>query len=136
MWCCDINVCHSYRALGLLASRFIAISSLPHNPPSIAGTISAQGLPPAVTAVNQLLEGLQQLLSRNTTTHKIVSSLIVTFWSGCPKERLLPQLNSSLLEQGGYEELMPFLLALQKDCHVCMYMLYVQLLSVMPLVTI
>ena len=122
------------RALGLLASKFSTSSQSP-NPPSTTTTIpaqstqglppttlanqSTQGLPPTTLAVNQLLDGLQQLLSRNATTHKIVCSLIVTFWNGCPKELLLPQLNSSLVEQGGYEELMPFLLALQKDCHVC-----------------
>ena len=117
---------HLNRALGQLASKF---SSSSPNPPSTTTTIpvqSTQGLPPTDITVNRLLDGLQQLLSRNATTHKVVGSLIITFWNGCPKEQLLPQLNSSLVEQGSYEELMPFLLALQKDCHVSLLCAYVQ----------
>ena len=51
--------------------------------------------------------------------HKMVVGLVLTFWKGCGfKGQLVPQLMTALTEDGGYEDLMPFLLAMQKDCHV------------------
>lgn len=65
------------------------------------------------------VNGLQQFLTRNFAMHKMVVGLVLTFWKGCGfKDQLVPQLMKSLTEDGGYEDLMPFLLTMQKDCHV------------------
>ena len=67
----------------------------------------------------QFVNGLQQFLGRNFATHKMVVGLVLTFWKDCSyKEQLISQLNMALTEEGGYEDLMPFILAMQKDCHV------------------
>ena len=98
--CCCV-VC---RALGLLATRLQASSDLPET----------------VQAIGQLLSGLQQLLMRNTAVHRTVAGLIVSHWGHCPSN-LLPFLSTILEDQGFYEELTPYVLSLQKDCHVCVY---------------
>ena len=77
----------------------------------------------ATNLLNQTMvhfvNGLQQFLTRNFAMHKMVVGLVLTFWKGCGfKDQLVPQLMKSLTEDGGYEDLMPFLLTMQKDCHV------------------
>ncbi len=98
-----------YRALGLLAAK------LGSDGGNLLTTQPDEGLSPTL---HQLIGNLQQLLSRNVATHKMVASLVIAEWVGCPKEQFLSALTSSLSEQGGYEEITPFILALQKDCHV------------------
>ena len=98
----------SDRALGQLAFK-ISNSSLQSIDSSTSTTSKV---------VSQFLEGLQQLLGQNVAIRKIISSLVVCFWEDCPKASLLPPLNTALTVQGGYEELVPHVLALQKDCHV------------------
>ena len=67
----------------------------------------------------QFVSGLLQFLMRSFAMHKIVVGLVLTFWKGCSfKEQLVSQLTSALTGDGGYEDLMPFILAMQKDCHV------------------
>lgn len=67
----------------------------------------------------QFISGLQQFLMRNFAMHKMVAGLVLTFWKGCSyKDQLVTHLTSALTEEGSYEDLMPFLLAVQKDCHV------------------
>ncbi len=98
-----------YRALGLLAAKLSSDGG------SLLSAESGEGLSPTL---HQLIGSLQQLLLRNVATYKMVVSLVIAEWTGCPKEQFLSALNSSLSEQGGYEEITPFILALQKDCHV------------------
>lgn len=70
--------------------------------------------------VLQFVQGLQQFLGRNFALHKMVASLVLTFWKGCGfKDQLVPQLMAALTEEAAYEDLMPFILTMQKDCHVC-----------------
>ena len=87
-----------YRALGLLASQ-----------------VGCHG--DSDSPLTQLSEGLRQMLAGNSATHKMVAALVVSFWKHCPGN-LVPQFTAALTEQGVYEEIMPFLLSLQKDCHV------------------
>ena len=69
----------------------------------------------------QFVSGLQQFLTRNLALHKMVVGLVLSFWKGCGfKEQLVGQLTSALTGDGGYEDLMLFILAMQKDCHVSM----------------
>lgn len=83
-----------------------------------------KGLSPAIV---QLIGSLQQLLSHSVATHKMGACLIVSEWAGCPREHFLSVLTNSLTQQNGYEELSPFLLALQKDCHVRNFILHLNL---------
>lgn len=101
----------SDRALGLLAFK---LNSAPVPPQSESNSST----PTASQVVSQFSEGLQQLLGQNVVIRKMISSLVICFWEDCPKPSLLPPLNAALTVQGGYEELMPYVLALQKDCHV------------------
>ena len=87
-----------YRALGLLAAQ-----------------VGCHG--DSDSPLTQLSEGLRQMLAGNSATHKMVAALVVSFWKHCPGN-LVPQFTAALTEQGVYEEIMPFLLSLQKDCHV------------------
>ncbi|XP_064406197.1 TATA-binding protein-associated factor 172-like [Halichondria panicea] len=96
------------KALGLLAAKLSSDGG------SLLSAEPGEGLSPTL---HQLIGSLQQLLSRNVATYKMVVSLVIAEWTGCPKEQFLSALNSSLSEQGGYEEITPFILALQKDCH-------------------
>jgi len=89
----------SLRALGQLAAKLTA----------------SGGLYPSCL---QLASNLQQMLSRAIATQRITASLVISFWENAPKQHFEPALNSALSEQGGFEELTPFVLALQKDCHV------------------
>ena len=78
---------------------------------------------PTSNSLSQIMlhfvNGLQQFLVRNFAMHKMVVGLVLTFWKGCGfKDQLVPQLMTALTEDRGYEDLMPFLLAMQKDCHV------------------
>ena len=57
------------------------------------------------------------MVAGNSATHKMVAALVVSFWKHCPGD-LLAQFTAALTEQGVYEEITPFLLSLQKDCHV------------------
>ena len=73
----------------------------------------------------QFVSGLQQFLARNFAMHKMIVGLVLTLWKGCSyKDQLVSQLTSALTEESGYEELMPFLLAMQKDCHVRMIVFF------------
>ena len=94
------RVCGS-KALGLLATRL---------------QISLD-LPESQQAIGQLVSGLQQLLMRNTAVHRAVAGLIVSHWGHCPPD-LLPTFSTLLEDQGFYEELTPYVLSLQKDCHL------------------
>ena len=87
-----------YRALGLLAFQ-----------------VGCRG--DSDSPLTQLSEGLRQMLVGNSATHKMVAALVVSFWKHCPGD-LLAQFTAALTEQGVYEEITPFLLSLQKDCHV------------------
>ena len=49
--------------------------------------------------------------------HRAVAGLIVSHWGHCPPD-LLPMFSTILEDQGFYEELTPYVLSLQKDCHV------------------
>ncbi len=98
-----------YRALGELAVK-LSSSSVDHQSS-------------ATNSLNQVMlhfvNGLQQFLTRNFAIHKMVVGLVLTFWKGCGfKDQLVPRLMTALTEDGSYEDLMPFLLAMQKDCHV------------------
>ena len=71
----------------------------------------------SASPLTQLSEGLRQMVAGNSATHKMVAALVVSFWKHCPRD-LLAQFTAALPEQGVYEEITPFLLSLQKDCHV------------------
>ncbi len=98
------------RALGLLASKLSSDGSkVEGNSPE------EKGLSPVLV---ELIGSLQQLLSNGVATHKMGACLIIAGWAGCPRDYFLSSLTTLLTQQNGYEELSPFILALQKDCHV------------------
>lgn len=63
------------------------------------------------------IDNLRQMASSNSATYKIIASLVVVSWGCCPQD-IVNILSTSLTEQPLYEELAPFLLSLQKDCHL------------------
>ena len=109
------------RALGLLAAK-LSISSdstsqSDHPPSSPPHPSSSSTLPHCTQALSTLCEGLRQMLVRCSSTHRTVASLVVGYWGQCPSD-LLSLLTTVLTEQASYEEIMPFLVAMQRDCHV------------------
>ena len=67
--------------------------------------------------VATLTEGLQQMLTRSSSAHRMVASLLVGYWGACP-DKLQPLLSNLLMERTTYEEIVPFLVAMQRECHV------------------
>ena len=57
------------------------------------------------------------MLTRPSSTHRVVASLVVGHWGQCPAE-LLALLNSILSERTTYEEIVPYLMTMQRECHV------------------
>lgn len=53
----------------------------------------------------------------SSATYKVLSALLVISWATCPPD-IAEKLKAILAEQCLYEETSPFLLSLQKDCHV------------------
>lgn len=98
------------RALGLLAAK---MSSSPSQT-TVSSTLTPEYSTPALTT---LCEGLKQMLVRSSSTHRMVASLMIGYWGKCP-EHLMSLLNSVLTERATYEEIMPFLAAMQRECHV------------------
>lgn len=47
----------------------------------------------------------------------MVASLVVGYWGSCTSD-LLALLTTVLTEKTTYEEIMPFLVAMQRECHV------------------
>lgn len=104
-----------YRALGELAMKLSSASC------GQATTLQTTNSMAIHNITLQFVSGLQQFLTRNLALHKMVVGLVLTFWKGCGfKEQLVGQLTLALTGDGGYEDLMPFILAMQKDCHVSM----------------
>ena len=58
-----------------------------------------------------------QMLNTNSAVYRTLASLLVNYWGTCPAG-LVDRLSAVLTEQGVYDELSPFLLQLQRDCHV------------------
>ena len=115
-----IHVCTLCRALGLLAAKLSISSdstSQSDHPPSSPPHQSSSTLPHCTQALSTLCEGLRQMLVRCSSTHRTVASLVVGYWGQCPSD-LLSLLTTVLTEQASYEEIMPFLVAMQRDCHV------------------
>ncbi len=107
----------AHRALGLLAS-ILAPSltkdgtvTLPPQPQSPLATT------PGSETVAPLTETVKQLLSGSVAIHKMVAALVVSHWGQCPQD-VLALLNTALTEHRAYDELTPFVVTLQKDCHV------------------
>ena len=112
--------------MGLLCAKLSStFSSVSSENPSAVPAENTTTLPPLSSsspsfsslALGALTEGLRQMLVRSSLVHRIVASLVISFWGRCPDE-LLSLLSAILLEQAMYEETMPFLAALQRDCHV------------------
>ncbi|CAI8034563.1 TATA-binding protein-associated factor 172 [Geodia barretti] len=88
-------------------------------PPQLA---SAPGYPNPTTpgyftpASTTLTEGLGQMLTRSSSTHRIVAALTIGYWGVCPSQ-LLSGLNTKLTERTTYEEILPFLMTMQRECH-------------------
>ena len=101
------------------ASRISLPSSSSPSPSSSSSSSSSFSATSSSSsqAVAVLTEGLRQMLARASAVHRMVASLVIGFWGQCPSE-LLTLLSSVLTEQITYEEIMPFLVALQRDCHV------------------
>lgn len=74
-------------------------------------------------ALATLTEGLGQMLVRTSSTHRMMASLVIGHWGQCPRS-LLPQLTAILTETATYEEILPFLMIMQRECHVsiCTYL--------------
>ena len=133
-----------YRALGQLAAKMTSSSTpsyistpgystpasdKPSNTPDPTTTTkpsepaSAPGHSNTTTpgyptpAVATLTEGLGQMLTRSNSIHRMVASLVIGYWGVCPSQ-LLSQLNTILHERATYEEILSFLMAMQRECHV------------------
>lgn len=97
------------RALGTLAAK-------------LSGTVEGS-VPPQHSSLEQsparttLCEGLRQMLVRPSSIHRMVASLVIGYWGQCPGE-LHTLLSTVLTEKTTYEEIMPFLVAMQRECHV------------------
>lgn len=79
---------------------------------SLAKTVSSPGeMSPHVS------EGLKQLVAVNSSSYLTVAALLSINWGMCP-DVVLEKLTNVLNEQPVYEEVVPFLLSLQKDCLV------------------
>ncbi len=66
-----------------------------------------------------LLTGIKRLLSSGCALHKMVSVLIVRHWQNCPHlDSLGPALLAALTDTAGLEDIVPFVLAMQRDCQV------------------
>ena len=73
-------------------------------------------------AVAVLLGGLARLLASNYALHKMVSVLVIYHWRDCPaRETLGHTLLSALTDTSGMEDMVPYILAMQRDCQVCIY---------------
>ena len=57
------------------------------------------------------------MLVRSSSIHHVVAALVIGYWGQCPSE-LLTLLNTVLTERTTYEEITPFLVAMQRECHV------------------
>lgn len=57
------------------------------------------------------------MVASTSSTYKVLSALLVISWGSCPPD-IAEKLKTILTEQCLYEETSPFLLSLQKDCHV------------------
>ena len=112
----------SCRALGLLASRMTPPTPAPT--PPCDGSLEdppphSNGGSPSPEAVSLLLSHLVQLVSAQSALHRMVAVLVVCHWDHCPSHTLNPSLQKALTDTGGLEELVPFILNMQKDCQVC-----------------
>ena len=64
-----------------------------------------------------LVEGLRQMLTRESSAHRMVASLIVGYWGACPNN-LRDLLTNLLTQRTTYEEIVPYLATMQRECHV------------------
>ena len=130
---CMSVVCTLYvflcRALGLLAAKMSGgpsqqitpspSSSTPeYSTPALTAPSSTPATPVYPTpALATLTEGLRQMLVRASSAHRVVAALTIGCWGRCPDE-LLTLLNSVLRERTTHEEITPFVIAMQRECHV------------------
>ena len=96
------------RALGLLASK---MTSSPAPPPPA-------GPPPPHEATSVLLKHVLQLVSTNFALQRMVGVLVVSHWEGCPGHTLSSALLAALTSTDALEDMVPYILAMQKDCQV------------------
>lgn len=101
------------RALGTLAAKLSTHPTSTSDPPQQSSS-SPLNQSPALTT---LCEGLRQMLVRCSSTHRMVASLVVGYWGQCPSD-LHTLLSAVLNEKTTYEEITPFLVAMQRECHV------------------
>ncbi|XP_065898514.1 TATA-binding protein-associated factor 172-like isoform X2 [Dysidea avara] len=86
--------------------------------------ITSSSSPEAIEVVNNLVQLLIQLLSTNMSVHKMVASLIVSFWTTDTKEvpqsldEVQAQLSVAILEQPIYSDIIPLLVNLQRECQI------------------
>ena len=70
-------------------------------------------------AIASLLGGLKRLLCSGCALHRMVSVLVVYHWPDCPhRETLGSALMSALTDTAGLEDIVPYILAMQRDCQV------------------
>ncbi len=81
------------------------------------GSLAHKVFPSCESTSQYFLDSLRQMSHSNNATYKVISSLIIVHWKNCPSD-VVAILLGSLNEQILYEELAPFLLSLQKECHV------------------
>ena len=111
MWCWwkKLGVC--CRALGFLAAELSCSDKL-----SASSEVVSQNT--AVSpALSMLSEGLKQMLCRSSVTQRMVATLTISHWGHAPSD-LLSLLCHTLTDQPNYHEMTPFLVNLQRDCHV------------------
>ena len=105
------------RALGVLAHKLSAHTQ------SANGTTPTTGVPSqpvSQDALSSLVAGLKRLLSSGVSLHRIVSVLVICHWQDCPHQDTLgPALLSALTDTTGLEDMLPYIVAMQRDCQVC-----------------
>lgn len=72
--------------------------------------------PPEAASV--LLSHLVQLFTASWSRHRIVAALVVCHWDGCPSPSLQAPLLTALADTAVLEDVMPYVLDMQKDCQV------------------
>ena len=67
-----------------------------------------------------MVEGLTLLVSHPSAAYQSVAALLASVWDGVSTD-IMAKMGNILTEQPVYEEMTPFLMSLQKDCHVSVF---------------
>lgn len=89
-------------------------------PPPVA--TPPEATPPCLPeACSVLLSHLVQLFTACWSRHRIVAALVVCHWDGCSSPSLHTPLLTALADTAVLEDVMPYVLDMQKDCQVRTY---------------